>query len=89
MEKYTKEALELFGASIQMAIDERKINISELAEKSGVSRSTLYAILRAEKTYSIDSYIKVARVLQIHIEFSLMSADNNIHTMGGHKPNLN
>jgi len=67
MDDYTKKALELFGAAIQMAIDERNINISELASKSGVSRNTLYAILRAEKTYSIDSYIKVARALQIHI----------------------
>jgi len=67
MDEYTETALQLFGKAIQMAIDERKITISELSEKSGIHRNTIYTILKGDKTYSIESYIKLARVLQIHI----------------------
>lgn len=89
MDKYTKQALKLFGESIKLGIEERGTNPHALSKMAGVSRSTIYAMMSGDKTYSIDSYIKVARILQIHIEFSLMSADNNIHTMGKNKPNLN
>lgn len=89
MDDYTKKALELFGESINLGIEERKTNVSELSRITGLSRTTIIAIRDGTKTYGIDSYIKLASALQIHIEFSMMSIDNNIHTMGGNKPNMN
>ena len=89
MEEYTKAALELFGKSIELGIEERKTNINALSKASDVSRTIIYKILEGSDTYSIESYIKLARTLQIHIEFSMMSATNNIHTMTGNKPSEN
>ena len=89
MEEYTKAALELFGKSIELGIEERKTNINALSKASGVSRTIIYKIIEGTDTYSIDSYIKLARILKIHIDFSLMSADNNIHTSTGNKPSMN
>lgn len=88
MEEYEKTVLQLFAKAIKMAIEERKTNISQLSIKSGVSRSNIYKILNGQN-YEIIPLIKIMRILQIHLEFSLMSADNNIHTMGGGKPNYN
>ena len=86
--KYEKEALKKFSSAIRMGLDKRKMSIRELSKRSGVSRTIIYKVLNAEN-YEIRVFIKLCRVLQIHIEFSLMSAGNNIHTMGGDKPEMN
>lgn len=89
MDEYTQKALELFGESIKMGMKERGTNVNALSKMTGLSRTTVYAVVNGSDSYNIESYIKLARALQIHIEFSMMSADNNIHTMGGDKPNMN
>lgn len=88
MNKYDKAVLKLFSDGIKMAMEEREIGLNELYQKAGVSKNSLYKVLRGEN-YEITVLIKVMRVLQIHLEFSLMSADNNVHTMGGNKINPN
>lgn len=87
-EKYLKLARELFGESLKMAMEEREIGVNELDRLSGVRKRQIYKVLHGE-SFNIDTYLKLARVLQIHIEFSAMSAENNIHTMGGNQINPN
>ena len=79
--EYLELARKLFGESIKIGMEARKIGINQLSEKSGVRKHLIYKVLRGEN-YNINTYLQVARVLQIHIEFSLMSAENNVHTMG-------
>jgi predicted transcriptional regulator len=86
--EYEKTALIQIGKFIDEAITERGFNYSTLEKASGVSRTIIYKIVRGEN-YEIGSLIKVMRYLQIHIEMSLMSAENNIFTMGGNKPSDN
>jgi predicted transcriptional regulator len=85
---YEEIALEKIGKAIDICMKERKINIQQLETLSGVSRTIIYKILRGQ-SYQISSLIRVMRYLQVHIELSLMSEDNNIMTMGGHKPSQN
>lgn len=86
--EYESTALQLIGKAMVTAMKERGYGKDLLARESGVSKTIIYKILRGEN-YEITSLIRVMRVLQIHIELSLMGADNNIHTMGGNKPRKN
>ena len=88
MKEYEKTVLTLFAEGVRMAMQERGIGINELTEKTGVSKNSIYKVLRAEN-YEITILIKIMRILQIHLEFSLMDWDNNIYTMTGDKPGLN
>ena len=81
MEDYLLAARKLFGESIKMVMEERKIGVNQLSELSGVNKQQMYKVLNGEK-FHIDTYLRLARHLKIHIEFSAMSAENNIHTMG-------
>ena len=69
-------------------MDDRHYGINQLERESGVSKTIIYKILRG-KNYEITSLIKIMRILEVHLEMSLMDADNNIHTMGGEKPSKN
>lgn len=86
--EYEQTALKRIGSAMAIAMKERGYGKDSLASESGVSKTIIYKILRGEN-YEITSLIRVMRVLQIHIELSLMSADNNIHTMGGNAPGKN
>lgn len=88
MTEYEKTVLELFAKAMKMAMKERKIGVNELCEKAGISKTIFYRIMNGE-SYTIVSLIKIMRILKIHLEFSLMSAENNILTMDGNKLNLN
>ena len=88
MQEYEKHTLELIGKAVEYAMKERGINKTKLEKLSGVSRTIIYKIIRGEG-YEITSLIRVLRHLQVHIEMSLMSEENNIHTMGGIKPSQN
>tara|TARA_R110001599_G_scaffold332511_1_gene547973 strand:- start:22255 stop:22518 length:264 start_codon:yes stop_codon:yes gene_type:complete len=86
--EYEQIALKQIGKFIESAMKDRAFGINKLERQSQVSKTIIYKIIRGEN-YEITSLIRVMRCLQIHLEMSLMSADNNIHTMGGNKPSLN
>jgi len=88
MDEYNKEALKRIGQGVEYAMKERGYNISTLSEASGVARNSIYKIIRGDN-YAITILIEVMRILQVHIEMSLMSAENNIHTMDGNKSSQN
>ena len=52
----------------------------------GVTRQTIAKIESGIDTYSVDNLFTYMRTLQVHIELSELTADNNIHTMGGAEP---
>lgn len=86
--EYLEMARSLFGQSIKMVMEERNIGFNQLVRLSGVNKQQLSAVLYG-KPFHIDTYLKLARVLQVHIEFSAMSAENNVTAMSGDKPGLN
>lgn len=86
--EYEQVARAQIGKFINQAIKDRGFNKDSLERASGVSKTIIYKIIKGEN-YEITSLIRVMRCLQIHLEMSLMSADNNIHAMVGNKPSLN
>jgi predicted transcriptional regulator len=88
MDEYTEEALKRIGQGIKIMMNDRGYGINALERDSGVSKTIIYKILRGEN-YEIGSLIKVMRFLKVHLEMSLMEADNNVFTMGGNKPSPN
>lgn len=85
---YEDVVLQKIGEAIGICIKDRGYSMNQLARDSSVSKPIIYKILKGEG-YEIKSLIRVMRVLQVHLEMSLMSETNNIHTMGGNKPSLN
>lgn len=79
--EYEQHARELIGNAIAHCMKERNMGKERLERESGVSKTIIYKILRGDN-YEITSLIRVMRILQVHIELSLMSGDNNVITMG-------
>lgn len=75
--EYEQIVREKIGEAIQYAMTERKMNMSELERRSGVSRTIIYKIVKGGQ-YQIDGLIKVMRHLNIHLDLSLMDSDNNV-----------
>lgn len=86
--KYEDLALQKIGEAIQMAVDDRHFSLAKLERESGVSKTILYKIIRGQG-YEIRSLVRVMRALQIHMELSLMSEENNIFTQISQKPSKN
>jgi len=80
MDKYGKTALRPIAEFMKEAITERGLSLRELSRQSTVSRTIINKILAGEN-YEITSLIKVLRVLNIHLQFQLMSEDNNVMTI--------
>uniref|UniRef100_UPI0040484D69 helix-turn-helix domain-containing protein n=1 Tax=Roseivirga sp. TaxID=1964215 RepID=UPI0040484D69 len=74
---YEQIALQKIGEAIQIAIKERNISINQLERDSLVSKTIIYKVLKGQN-YEITSLIKIMRHLNMHLEFSLMSAKENI-----------
>jgi predicted transcriptional regulator len=79
MNEYETTVLELIGKGIQATMHERKIGINKLTELTGLSKNSIYKVLRGEN-YEINVLIKIMRQLQLHIELSLLEWGNNIYT---------
>lgn len=88
MTEYETHVLSLIGKAMKGAMIDRKITVTQLEKQSGVSKMIIYKIFDG-KNYEITSLIRVMRILQIHLELSLMSETKNIYTMGGDKPSMN
>ena len=88
--EYEEIALKKIGEAMRYALKERGMSINRLERESGVNKVIIYKIFRGQG-YEIKSLIRIMRVLQIHIEMSLLSAENNIWTMvmDGTKPSNN
>jgi predicted transcriptional regulator len=87
-QQYLTTAKKKIGEAIAFAIKERGYTKDRLAQESGVSKTIIYKVLRGQN-YEINAIVRIMRVLQMHLEMSLMSADNNVHTMTGNKPPKN
>jgi len=86
--KYEDVAKQKMGEFLADALKERGMSINRLEKESSVSKTIIYKVLRGEN-YEINSLLRIMGKLQIHLEFSLMSADNNVLTMGDQKPSNN
>ena len=71
----TRNRLTKMGVQIKNARLRRNISVEEIANKSGVSATTYYAIEKGKDTVSIGAYAAVLSVLELDKDIELIAAD--------------
>jgi len=68
--------LEELGKDIKLARLRRKLNAGQVAERAGISRSTLWQIEKGQPNVSMGYYVQVLFVLGLEKNLSNMAADD-------------
>jgi len=66
------------GQNIKLARKRRKLTTSQVAERAGIDRTTLYYIEQGKESVAIGSYFNVLRVLSLHEDFLKIAADDEL-----------
>jgi len=74
--KYTSW-LEKVGENIKLARKRRKLKATQVAERAGIARSTLYLIEKGDTGVAIGAYFNVLRVLGLQDDFLKLAADDS------------
>ena len=70
--------LETFGEDIKLARLRRKLSAEQLAERAGISRSTLWQIEKGSPNVSMGYYMQVLFVLGLEKNISKLAADDEL-----------
>jgi len=73
--KYQK-MLEQVGENLKLARKRRKYTTSQVAERAGINRSTLYEIEKGNASVSFGAYFNTMRVLGLQDDFLKLAADD-------------
>lgn len=68
--------LETLGENIKLARKRRKLTTSQVAERAGISRSTLYLIEKGDPSVAMGAYFNVLRVMGLQDDFLKLAADD-------------
>jgi len=71
-----RNALEQMGENIKLARKRRKLTTIQVAERSGIVRSTLYLIEKGNPSVSMGAYFNVLRVLGLQDDFLKLASDD-------------
>ncbi|WP_052546265.1 helix-turn-helix domain-containing protein [Enhygromyxa salina] len=66
------------GENIRLARLRRRLSASLVAERAGMSRTTLAAIERGEPSATLGSYANVLHVLGLHGDLALLARDDEL-----------
>ena len=72
----TKKILSELGENIKLARLRRKFSSEQVAERAGISRSTLISIEKGYEGVSIGYYISVLNVLGLEKDFLVIAKDD-------------
>ena len=64
------------GENIKLARKRRKLTAIQVAERAGISRSTLNLIEKGESSVAMGAYFNVLRVLGLQDDFFQLAADD-------------
>lgn len=64
------------GEHIQLARLRRRLSAEQIAERTGLSRKTIYNIEQGSPTVAIGSYLQVLFVLGLEKDFQLVAAND-------------
>ncbi len=64
------------GENIRLARLRRKLSVSQISERAGISRSTLWNIERGKESVSIGAYFQVLSVLGLERDFLQIAKDD-------------
>lgn len=70
--------LEKMGENIKIARKRRKLTTIQVAERSGISRSTLYLIESGNSGVAMGAYFNVLRVLGMQEDFLKLADDDQL-----------
>jgi transcriptional regulator with XRE-family HTH domain len=68
--------LEQVGENIKLARKRRGLTTTQVAERAGIDRSTLYYIEKGTASVSIAAYFNTLRVLGLEMDFLKLAADD-------------
>ena len=68
--------MQRLGENLSLARKRRKLTTSQVAERSGISRSTLYHLERGESNTSLGSLLQVLVALRLENDLSQIAADD-------------
>jgi len=68
--------LSLFGENLKAARLRRKLSMEQVAERAGISRSTLTAVEKGSASVSMGSYVQVLFVLGMDEDILKVAADD-------------
>ena len=70
------QLLEQRGENIKLARNRRKLTATQVSERAGIARSTLYLIEKGDSSVSMGAYFNVLRVLGLQNDFLKLAADD-------------
>ena len=73
--KYQK-IFDQLGENIKLARKRRKLTATQVAERAGIARNTLYLMEKGSASVSIGAVFNVLRVLGLQDDFSKLAADD-------------
>lgn len=73
MDPFSLRQAENLGARIRIARQRRKLRLEDMAEKTGLSRSTVEAVERGAPTTAFGAYLTVLTVLGLARELDLLA----------------
>lgn len=72
----TKKIMDELGENLKLARLRRKLSSQQVAERAGISRSTLISIEKGYEGVSIGYYLSVLNVLGLEKDFLLIAQDD-------------
>lgn len=68
--------LRQMGENIKLARKRRKLTATQVAERAGIARSTLYLVEKGNASVAMGAYFNVLRVLGLQDDFLKLAADD-------------
>lgn len=73
-----QKVLEQLGENIKLARKRRKLTATQVAERAGIARNTLYLLEKGTPSVSLGAVFNVLRVLNLHEDFLKLAADDDL-----------
>lgn len=73
-----RKTLERFGENIKLARIRRKLSMQQVAERAGISRSTLVKIEKGDDSVSMGSYFQVLFIMRLEKDFLEVAKDDTL-----------
>lgn len=70
--------LEQMGENIKLARKRRKLTATQVAERAGIARSTLYLVEKGDSSVAMGAYFNVLRVLGLQDDFLKLAGDDEL-----------
>lgn len=71
-----QKVLEQLGENIKLARKRRKLTATQVAERAGIARNTLYLLEKGTPSVSMGALFNVLRVLNLHEDFLKLASDD-------------